>query len=882
MTKTDRQNFLSKLQEYVDLGLPIIPLCAHDHKGYSKRHRETCNHAGKVPLIKGWQYHEATTMKQVRSWMAQFNNNINVGLPLGHVSGFVGIDVDGEVGEELLYEMSNGDLPETWEFVTAAGRRLLYQIPVGMKTKKHVNVGEGDHEECSILAAGQQTVLPPSIHRSGVVYEWVEGRSPDDIDCAPAPRWLLDLIRVDDEPGGRGFTKSAKGQSYAQQDEEEEEEPEVRVVSPIIVSDKTLPAEFSAYEEIEFDPVPPDDEYTGGKKAKTQKSEEDSNKVTPEELLQKITAGNRDVQMTRIIGSFCAQFRHLGKDYVMFMAKNHNRQFVDPPLDDLAIEAKVNHFWEMEEMKSSQIKAAIEEEKKQFSPAKIAQVAINKLESDGYILKVDPEQPIIWMTRKEKGPWKPVDARSSAFQVYLAEPLGNPELGGDDRWTTVRHYKDVANAVVVALRMQHRIWETHTTNVDTQTMKAFKYIPLADGKLLDWETGELKPWDPETNLTYALPIEYDPEAKAEAWQRRLDEWLPDKGSQAILQEFIGYSLIPYMGFEVALSIQGEGANGKSIFLETIQGLLGYEVVSSINMRTLFSRFGQASLVGKILNIVNEAGSEYLRGSYADDFKNLISGGRVTADVKNQAPISFNNTAKFIFSSNHDIKTGDKSEGWLRRLLIVPFEQDFRDSTVPKYEIMEELRAEYPGIFNWAVEGLRRLMKNKKFSVSESAERKKRAYIQENDIAADFFMNCLEIVDLAEIDPDGKPVKRGTPSVLINALFSEWVEYRESSVQRKIDHITKYLEKKHNLKKRRTKHMFYLNKTMTECWIGLRLRIRDTGFLEYLINEPIPRFPELKEYAQKRLEEIDRYNEENPDRPTPDPPTTIGMPEKKAQ
>src|SRR5690606_30020869 len=100
-------------------------------------------------------------------------------------------------------------------------------------------------------------------------------------------------IRVDDKPVGSASTGSAKGQSYAQQDEEEEE-PEVRVVSPIIVSDKTLPAEFSAYEEIEFDPIPPDDEYTGGKKAKVQKTEEDSDKVTPEELLQKITAGRSE------------------------------------------------------------------------------------------------------------------------------------------------------------------------------------------------------------------------------------------------------------------------------------------------------------------------------------------------------------------------------------------------------------------------------------------------------------------------------------------------------------------------------------------------------------------------------------------------------------
>lgn len=844
-----KQRIRSAIQEYVNLGLPIIPLCAHDHEGYSEKHKATCNQAGKVPIIKGWQTHASTSAAQVGTWIKEFKN-INIGLPLGHVSGYVGIDVDGVLGESMLEEMSNGDLPETWEYATGAGRRLLYAIPVGMQTKKSVNTGEGDHQECSILAFGQQTVLPPSMHYTGVPYEWVEGRSPEDLDCAMAPHWLIELIRVDAKPKGTNLNFRNLDLTG------EEPKSNTVVIEPLLISDDLLPSEFSEYANIPLSLIPPDGSYTGT--ATKEQKKEDAG-ITPDELTQKITAGGRDNQMTKIIGSFCAKNRHLGKDYIMFMSKAHNLNFCDPPLDEMAIEAKVNHFWEMEQMKSAQFKnGSIESgDKKVFEPGTIAQVVLNLMEEEGYVIKVDPKEPIIWVTKKTEGPWQPYNAGGNAedFQVFMRRPVSDPKLGGDARWMTRKSFGEVANALILLLRDSRRFWNATASDLDTQTVDAYKYIPLAGGKLLDWKTGELKAWDPETHLTYVIPVEYNPAATAPNWEKRLLEWLPDPGSRAIMQEFIGYSFVPYMGFEKALMIQGEGANGKSLFLETIQGLLGYKVVESINMRNLFSRFGSAELLGKILNIVNEAGAEYLRGGAADEFKNLVSGGRIKADVKNKAPLTFNNTAKFIFAANHDIKTGDKSEGWLRRMLIVPFDQDFTKSTTPKYEIMQELRAEYAGIFNWALVGLQRLMERKAFSSSSTADIKMADYRQKNDIAADFYANCLKKFEL-ELLESGKTKSTGLPSGLVNSVFQAWIEYRESTVTKYKERIKEYLVSKHNLKIERTKNTLILSRSMTLCWIGLDLDIKDIGFLEHLRDDPIPKYPELKDYAIKRLDFID--------------------------
>ena len=188
---------------YADLGLPIIPLCPADntHERTNPGHKNLCKCNGKIPLITGWTNKSDTTEEEISSWCEQFHNlNFNVGLPMGSASGYIGIDIDGEEGEQLFQEMSNGVAPETWEYVTGAGRRLLYQIPVGMKTKKVKQTGEGKHTECAILCNGQQTVLPPSKHYTGSSYEWKKGHSPQDLDCAMAPQWLLTLVKYEDKP----------------------------------------------------------------------------------------------------------------------------------------------------------------------------------------------------------------------------------------------------------------------------------------------------------------------------------------------------------------------------------------------------------------------------------------------------------------------------------------------------------------------------------------------------------------------------------------------------------------------------------------------------------------------------------------------------------
>jgi putative DNA primase/helicase len=114
-----------------------------------------------------------------------------VAVALGTVSGLVGIDVDGPEGEEILQDMSRGELPRTLAFATGRGRRLLYAIPEDVTLANRTFAGQGG--EVKILGTGTLTVMPPSRHASGKRYRWLPCRGPSYVQPAPAPEWVWNV-----------------------------------------------------------------------------------------------------------------------------------------------------------------------------------------------------------------------------------------------------------------------------------------------------------------------------------------------------------------------------------------------------------------------------------------------------------------------------------------------------------------------------------------------------------------------------------------------------------------------------------------------------------------------------------------------------------------
>ena len=254
----------------------------------------------------------------------------------------------------------------------------------------------------------------------------------------------------------------------------------------------------------------------------------------------------------------------------------------------------------------------------------------------------------------------------------------------------------------------------------------------------------LKPFDRSDFITYQLPFEFNPKAKAPLFQEYLNKVLPDKECQRILAEYLGYVFIRHgsntLKEEKALILYGKGANGKSVFFEIATAMFGRENVSNFSLQSLTEEKGfyRAKIANKLVNYASEISSK-LETSM---FKQMVSGEPVEACLKYGQPFTMSNYAKFIFNCNELPKDVENTNAYFRRFLIIPF-----DVTIPENEQDKQLSykiidTELSGVFNWVLEGLNRLLIQKRFSECKAAQKSVEKYKIESDSVL-MFLNELE-------------------------------------------------------------------------------------------------------------------------------------------
>jgi hypothetical protein len=200
------QCLAAALDNYLPRGWSALAVCPPDHVGVGRTHGKSCKSPGKAPWgpWKEFQTRLLTGDELRRKW--RDNPLLNVGITLGGVTGLIGLDVDEKGGEELLRRLSKGDLPPTLAFTSGKGRRLLYRVPAGIDLRPTPKPGGETIEggELRLLGTGSQTVMPPSRHEHGRLYQWVPGHGPGEIGAAVAPAWVVEFMRADGTRQGRG------------------------------------------------------------------------------------------------------------------------------------------------------------------------------------------------------------------------------------------------------------------------------------------------------------------------------------------------------------------------------------------------------------------------------------------------------------------------------------------------------------------------------------------------------------------------------------------------------------------------------------------------------------------------------------------------------
>lgn len=238
---------------------------------------------------------------------------------------------------------------------------------------------------------------------------------------------------------------------------------------------------------------------------------------------------------------------------------------------------------------------------------------------------------------------------------------------------------------------------------------------------LNEQDSALLPHSPEFGFRGVLPYEYSPKARCPVFERWIDGvMMGDEALVHILQEFMGYIVRGgEYKYHKALWLEGVGRNGKSTFIDVLKALIGAGNYSALSIKSILTdKFAGADLDGKIANFSEETSPQELSDS--GPFKNLTGNGDVFAQKKFGDPFIFRNRAKLVMTYNTIPDLKDLSPGMLSRPLIVPFKKIIADEEMDR-EIGSKLMEELSGIFNFALDGWKRLERQQGFTRSEKSD-----------------------------------------------------------------------------------------------------------------------------------------------------------------
>jgi putative DNA primase/helicase len=222
---------------------------------------------------------------------------------------------------------------------------------------------------------------------------------------------------------------------------------------------------------------------------------------------------------------------------------------------------------------------------------------------------------------------------------------------------------------------------------------------------IELRTGITRPPRREDYCTKSTAVA--PGGDCPRWRQFLEEITAgDAELQAYLQHMAGYCLTGLTTEHALFFCYGTGANGKSVFINTLVGIWGDYAVTAPMETFVASKVDHhptdlASLRGARLVVASE--TEAGRRWAESKIKMLTGGEKVSARFMRQDFFEFVPRFKLLIAGNHKPSLRSVDEAIRRRLHLIPF-----NVTIPEGQrdpqLYDKLKAEWPGILQWAVDG----------------------------------------------------------------------------------------------------------------------------------------------------------------------------------
>lgn len=396
----------------------------------------------------------------------------------------------------------------------------------------------------------------------------------------------------------------------------------------------------------------------------------------------------------------------------------------------------------------------------------------------------------------------PVILDKVKFAFYLKKKYGFL-LKPDGMWLKYSKgaFREITEREVLAIAMNEIVTdfpECYSINAEKTYLGALENLCFCKKKLnshknlinlkngmFNIDTEELLPHDMKYLSTIQLNIEYDKEAECPLFKKFLmNIFAKNKKLCGVVQEIMGYCLYPDTPAHKFFLFYGTGGNGKSVLINILIALVGKGNYSTVPIRDLSRIFSRIELKDKALNISSE--NESMNGKRFDsqNIKAIASGDTISAEHKGKQAVNFKPFCKLIFSVNTLPSISDKSEGLMRRMVIIPFEKSYSiDDGTADIHLEEKLKAEMAGIFNLAVRGLKHLQKNDfRFTKCKKIEE----YLNEFERLINpymlFWEECIEFVE------DDEDIQR----TLKTDVYNEFINWANDN---KYIYLAKVTQKK---------------------------------------------------------------------------------------